>query len=237
MEVFRIEMADTVIEIHSLYREVKELCREYLCQKPARIQISVKPEEIEYERKKGGEGFREGYLETLAVYRKIVRELAYQGFFLMHGSAVAVDGKAYLFTAPSGTGKSTHTRLWCEVFGERAVMINDDKPLIRTEGKGVWVYGTPWNGKHNRGNKLKMPLQAICFLHQARENRIEKKSFRELYPRLLSQIHLPVEDTQAVKKVMGMIDVLGQVPMYEMGCTISGEAVKIAYEEMRGEQK
>lgn len=235
MEIFCIEMADTVIEIHSLYRDVKELCKEYLCRKKPQIQIIIRQEDIEYERKKGAEGFRDGYLETLAVYRRIVRELAERGFFLMHGSAVAVDGKAYLFTAPSGTGKSTHTRLWCEVFGHRALMVNDDKPLIKIEDKQVWIYGTPWNGKHNRGNNLKMPLQAVCFLHQAKENQIVKKSYRDLYPRLLNVIYLPLEDTKAVSKVMVLIDGLRQIPMYEMGCTISREAAAIAYEKMKGE--
>lgn len=69
------------------------------------------------------------YLETLAVYRKIVTRLVFSDILLIHGSAIAVDGKAYLFTAPSGTGKSTHTRMWREYFKDRAVMVNDDKPL------------------------------------------------------------------------------------------------------------
>lgn len=69
------------------------------------------------------------YLETLAVYRKIVTRLVFSDILLIHGSAIAVDGKAYLFTAPSGTGKSTHTRMCREYFKDRAVMVNDDKPL------------------------------------------------------------------------------------------------------------
>ena len=83
---------------------------------------------------------------------------------LFHGSAVAVDGIGYLFTAKSGTGKSTHTRLWRELFGERAVMLNDDKPLIKVSENGIIVYGTPWDGKHRLSTNTFVPLKGICFM-------------------------------------------------------------------------
>ena len=80
-----------------------------------------------------------------------------------------MDGEAYIFTAVSGTGKSTHAMLWREVFGERVRMINDDKPLIRItpEGKAV-VYGTPWDGKHHLSKNSAFPLKAICWLTRAK---------------------------------------------------------------------
>lgn len=77
----------------------------------------------------------DAYLETLAVYRKIAEKMPDYGTVLFHGSAIAVDGEAYIFTAKSGTGKSTHVRLWREMLGDRAVMVNDDKPLIRIAPK------------------------------------------------------------------------------------------------------
>lgn len=88
-------------------------------------------------------------------------------------SAVALDGQAYLFTAPSGTGKSTHTRLWREVFGERAVMVNDDKPLIQVREDAIYVCGTPWNGKHNLDSNQKVPIKGICLLERGTVNHIE----------------------------------------------------------------
>ena len=82
------------------------------------------------------------YLETLAVCRKIAERMPEYDTFLFHGSCIAVDGVGYLFTAKSGTGKSTHTRLWRELLDNRATMVNDDKPLIRIADDGLVIYGT-----------------------------------------------------------------------------------------------
>ncbi len=87
---------------------------------------------------------------------------------LFHGSALAIDGDGYLFTAKSGTGKSTHTRLWRERFGDRVVMINDDKPLLHIDAGSVIAYGTPWNGKHRLGTNASVPLRADCVFSDAR---------------------------------------------------------------------
>lgn len=76
-------------------------------------------------------------------YRKLIN----LGGFMLHASAIVVDNKAYLFSAPSGTGKSTHTKLWQECFGDKAIIINDDKPAIRIEEGKCFAYGTPFSGK------------------------------------------------------------------------------------------
>lgn len=116
--------------------------------------------------------YTDAYLETLAVYRKIAEWMPMYNTLLFHGSVIAVDGKAYLFTAKSGTGKSTHTRLWREYFGERAVMINDDKPLLRITQEGVFAYGTPWDGKHRLSTNISAPLAGICILRRGNDNSI-----------------------------------------------------------------
>ena len=80
-----------------------------------------------------------------------------------------MDGQAVLFTAKSGTGKSTHTKLWRDLFGERAVMVNDDKPLLRILKDGVLVCGTPWDGKHRLSTNCALPLKAICILERGKK--------------------------------------------------------------------
>ena len=86
------------------------------------------------------------------LYTKICKKILgdYDGFFF-HSSALALDGEGYLFTALSGTGKSTHTRNWRKLFGERVTMINDDKPIIRRIDGRFFVCGTPWMGKSDIG--------------------------------------------------------------------------------------
>lgn len=141
--------------------------------------VQICPSDISFEKEKSAhedeiEGipvrqFSDKYLETLAVYRKIARKLLEFDTLLFHGSVVAVDGTGYLFTAKSGTGKSTHTRLWRQLFGSRAVMANDDKPLLKITDNGVIAYGTPWNGKHRLGSNISIPLRAICILGRGRD--------------------------------------------------------------------
>ncbi|MBQ9116882.1 MAG: hypothetical protein IJY04_07635, partial [Clostridia bacterium] len=152
----KYEITEHVYEIQSRYEDIHVLCEDYKTDKPTETVIQVSAEDIEYEQvrsqremeREGIEIYKvpEGYLETLAVYRKIATQAPSRGMFLFHCSAIAVDGQAYAFTAKSGTGKSTHTALWRKAFGDRAVMVNDDKPIIGIKNGVATVYGTPWKG-------------------------------------------------------------------------------------------
>ena len=191
--IYRI--ADKVIEITSLYQNVHEYCKDYKADGKADFRVVTSESDIEYERERSArtdiaEGrsvikWKDGYLEELAVYRKIAEKMPEYDTFLMHGSVIAVDGRGYLFTAKSGTGKSTHTRLWRELLGDRAVMVNDDKPLIKVCDSGVTVYGTPYNGKHRLGNNIAVPLRCICILERAKENHIKQIDRSQAYYMLL----------------------------------------------------
>lgn len=188
--IYRI--ADRCIKMDSLHEEVHKLCSDYrVPDGNVDFAITTTPADIDYERQRSAredekEGveiryFTDSYLETLAVYRKMAEQLLALDTLLFHGSVIAVDGKGYLFTAKSGTGKSTHTRLWREYFGERAIMVNDDKPLLKITENNVMVYGTPWDGKHRLSSNVVVPLQGICILNRGEENRIEKISAKEGY--------------------------------------------------------
>ena len=151
---------------------------------------------------------------------------------LFHGSVIAVDGIGYLFTAKSGTGKSTHTRLWREMLGERAVMINDDKPLISLSENGIMVYGTPWDGKHRLSTNIGVPLKAVCILERAEENRIVPITKKDAYNMLMQQVYKP-SDPQKLIKTLQLIDRLAEnVKLYRLGCNISPQAAEIAYRTM-----
>ena len=174
----------------------------------------------------------DAYLESLAVYRKICEAMVDFDTILMHGSVVAVDGEAFLFTAKSGTGKSTHTRYWREVFGERAVMVNDDKPLLKLTDDGVLACGTPWDGKHRLSTNVCLPLRAICILERGETNEITPISAREALPMVFQQTYRP----KKLSKYMEIIDKLTQrVKFYRLRCNMSQEAARIAYEAMKSE--
>ena len=153
---------------------------------------------------------------------------------LFHGSAVAVDGEAYLFIARSGTGKSTHTRLWRELLGDRAMMVNDDKPLIRVTDAGATIYGTPWDGKHRLSSNVDVPLKAICILARGTENQIKPVTPADAYPILLQQAYRPA-DPASLKKTLHLINTLtASVSLWQLNCNMDPEAARLSYETMKG---
>ena len=257
LESFIIQLAGHKIRISPRYELLREYCKDYIVPdtdaacltadkadvSAADLTVQISAEDISYERMRSDRDaerngqepgmYTDAYLETLAVYRKIAEWMPMQGILLFHGSVVAVDGKAYLFTAKSGIGKSTHTKLWREYFGDRAVMINDDKPLIQITDDGIYAYGTPWDGKHRLSTNTHAPLAGICILRRGSDNVIRKVTPQEAYPMLLQQCYRPM-DTEALMATMQLLDKLKEtVSFYELFCNISQEAVEVAYKGMR----
>ncbi len=160
--------------------------------------------------------------------------LAYLGGLVMHGSAIAYDGKGVVFSAPSGTGKSTHAGLWAKRFGEKVISVNDDKPAIRFDGEQPFLYGTPWSGKTDSNHNVFVPLQAIVFLERAEENRIRRLTPTEAMLHLGNETIRPFYDVQQGLRVLERAEKLIQtVPMYLLGCTISEEAVELVKQELQ----
>ena len=245
MKRFTVSLAGVAVGVESQYDEVYELCAPYLCEKAEDFSVRVQPGDIAFERKKsaraavleglGQTDFSDAYLETLAVYRKIAEGMLRYDTFLMHGSAVCAEGEAYLFTASSGTGKTTHTRLWLSQI-PGAFVVNGDKPLIRLRGDRAEVCGTPWAGKEGMQTNTIVPLRAICLLTRGQENRIEETSFRELYPILLQQTYRPAE-AASMRKTMELVKRLGGiVKLYRLQCSMDPEAALTAFTGMRKDQ-
>jgi len=239
----KYKIADKVVEVNSIYNEVHEYCCDYVTDEAADYSVTSSQADIDYERERSAredelEGrpiqqYPDSYLEELAVYRKIATKMTEYDTILFHGSVIAVDGIGYLFTAKSGTGKSTHTRLWREYFGERAVMVNDDKPLLRVTDNGVTAYGTPYNGKHRLGANIAVPLKAICVLKRSDNNHIEPITREQAYAMLLQQVYRPA-DGEKLMKTLDLVDRLADnVRLYKLGCNMDISAAKVAYEGMQ----
>lgn len=236
-------LADRIIEIRSLHLMIHEQCREYRAAGVPDFRIEITPSDIVFEREKSAQAdkaeeraiqfYSDGYLETLAAYRKIAERMPEYDTILFHGSCVAVDGAGYLFTAKSGTGKSTHTRLWRELLGDRAIMINDDKPLIRISDSGAIIYGTPWDGKHHLSNNIAVSLKAICILERAKENAILPVAREEALPMLIQQTYRPA-DPFTLAKTLTLIDRMGmEVKLYRLRCNMDISAAKLSYGTMK----
>lgn len=155
------------------------------------------------------------------------------GGMLLHSSCVAVDGNAYLFSASSGTGKSTHTELWQKKFGDRLIFINDDKPALRTIDGTVCACGTPFSGKTDRSTAVCVPLRAICILERGETNSISRISSSEALPKILNQTIRPC-DRDAMLCMLDVLNrILDTVPVYRLFCNMEEEAATVSYEAMK----
>lgn len=246
-KTFTIRLAGIDIGIQPMHAYIYEYCCKYLSDGAPDFTVAANQADLDEERRRSEDEDRcagiqvrhypDDYLETLAVYRKIASELLKRDILLYHGSCIAVDGVAYLFTAKSGTGKSTHVKLWQEHFGQRAVVVNDDKPLLAVTPEGVIAYGTPWDGKHRRSSNIACPLKAVCILERSKTNVIKEISAKEGYTTLLQQTYRP-SDPIALALTLQVLDrLLSQVEIFRLGCNMEPEAAVISYRGMNREKQ
>ena len=171
--------------------------------------------------------------EYLSTGGSFYRQLLDFDGMMLHSSAVVRDGKAFLFTAPCGTGKSTHTRLWLERFPD-AFILNDDKPALRLENGKFYAYGTPWSGKTAQNQNVRAELAGICVLRRGEENRIMNFNGRAALHAILEQTVRPREITR-MGKLLELLDQLMQtVPVWKLECNMEPEAALVSYNAMKG---
>lgn len=246
MICFTIKVAHCVVSASIFFESTQAYCSAYLTTAEPEASVTITPADIAFEREKAArEDALEGLpvrtlsdelLELTALQRKITEELFQRDTLLFHGSVVAVDGEAYLFTAKSGTGKSTHTALWRQVFGSRAAMVNDDKPFLRFTDSGVLACGSPWRGKHGLGENISVPLKAICILERGAENHITPIPSTAGLNMLFQQSQRP-QRPENLPKYMELIDRLAaSVPLYRMACNMDPQAAVVSYEAMSGKR-
>lgn len=226
-------IAGLTVEMDSFGRTVEQ-AKPYLCEAAEPdIVISSHWEDVQRRYPYFDDSDSEYMGSCTSFYYQLLR---FDGMML-HASAVVVDGYAYLFSAPSGTGKSTHTGLWEQVFGDRAYILNDDKPAIRREDGRWYAYGTPWSGKYDISTNARVPIAGICFLHQAEENVIEPFTGAKVIFSLYEQTARP-GSAQARTKIMELLDsLIAEVPIWQMGCNMDPQAALISFETMAAKKQ
>lgn len=238
--MFTIRIANKNIKINNLYGDIEGFCGNYIVNdvNPDLV-IEVTKDDILNEGKRCSGSM--GYLEKFAVYRKICEELASDNIIYVHSSVLMVNGQAVMFLAPSGTGKSTHSRLWRQVYGDRVTMINDDKPLVSVhtddEGTHLTVYGTPWCGKHGIETNTSAPVKAIFILKRSETNYTRKLSSKEAFPYIYRQIYHPNNEMLMKKILPLMLTFAENVEIYELGCNMEEEAARTAYRAAFGAEE
>lgn len=228
------KIAEHVFLLKTLYEYSHELCTLYETEEIPYFTIEISEKDILFESEKSrNEAIFEGiepieyepsYLESLAVLRKLANIMLKNSFILFHGSSLALDGEGYIFTAKSGTGKSTHTRFWQKSFKDRCVMINDDKPILKVEDDKVTVFGSPWNGKHNIGNNISAPLKVISILNRGENNTAEVIDKKTAFGMLLQQTYRP-DGVENMAMLLPLIDKLADnVKLFNIHCNLEESA-------------
>ena len=237
--MFHIRMADLTICIKNKYEYTKKLCRNYIVEteetknSECDMTIEVSDEDIKKEQQEGEQIYPLEYCESICIYRAISRKLVNFNGFLMHAACIEMDGEVYVFCAKSGTGKTTHLKLWKQVYGDKARIINGDKPIVRMKNDGFTVYGTPWCGKEGYNINTSAPLKAVCFIERGVDNEIEQIKPEQVMTRLVHQILMPVNPAEMVS-YLDMIDkLIKSTPVYVLKCNMNEEAAHVSYNGMK----
>ncbi len=223
-----IKIADLVIGIDNRYEHLQILAKDYLVDAKPLFTVFVSEEEIDSERAAAGTNYSRGYYESAVAYRKIAGKLYEYDAFLLHGCVIEYDGKAYVITAKSGVGKTTHSRLWLSEFPTDAKILNGDKPIIRIIDGVVYACGTPWQGKENYGRNAICPLAGIAFLERAEENRAHRITPPEAVNRFIYQMYLPKDSRIATAKTLVLANkVISSTRLVLLGCNMDPTAAHV----------
>lgn len=207
------KIADLIVEVPAA-GDLVSRCQGYLCESKSGADITIRTELFNSSNWPGVSENQIIYMESGFQFAGYL--LNFDGLRL-HASAVAWNNRAYLFSAPCGTGKSTHTRLWQQLYGRDAQVINDDKPALRRLDDVWYAYGTPWCGKDGINQNKKVPLGAICFLVQAPHNRIRRLNQQEAAQRIISQTLHRFKRVETLDLMLSLVNKLvEEIPVFEL---------------------
>ena len=231
MITFRIKIANIVLEVNAFYEFTKEYCKDFLSDEEPNYVITLTKEDLINESSENKDGKVYVSEEISALYRKIADIFVDKNVLVVHGSSFKVGNNAFIVTAHSGVGKSTHVNLLKEYLGKDFEYINDDKPLLKVDDD-LTLYSSPWNGKERRGSNTCAPLKSVIFL--TRGDNIYKKldNKNDVYFRLLSQIYLP-KDKSKREKALKLIDMLlKKLNFYEINVNMDISSAQMTSERI-----
>lgn len=150
---------------------------------------------------------------------------------MLHSSCVEKDGYAYLFSAKSGTGKSTHTHLWLKnLSGTR--IINDDKPALLWTETGWVACGTPFSGSSDENLNVQIPVRAVVFIYRSKENQIKRLDSSRAITLFLEQTVKPAHRDLAENMLDNLDLLLRKLPVFALGCNMDDSAAQFSYSEI-----
>ena len=231
--MFYIKLANLNIGINNKYEFVGYMCSDYITS-PAGMDFSVTVSTPEIMAENTDGEYEPGYLESLAVYRRIAEKIIDYNGFLMHGVVIEARGTGVAFLADSGVGKSTHANLWQEYLGNDMTVINGDKPIVRVTDGIPYAYGTPWAGKEGLHKNTRIPLNKICFIDRAEKNECVNIGSEDAFRRMVSHVYKPKRALD-LPRVLGLMhDVIDAGECYVIKCNMEPEAAELAVKAVLG---
>lgn len=235
VQPFCIRIADLTVQLHPLFDATRTYCQDYLVENATPDIVAVSSEAaVEQELSVADPGATAESADNIVLYRQIADQLPHRNAVVVHGAAIEYDGKAYLFIAPSGTGKSTHIRMWKKAFGDATRIVNGDKPILRLTENGVDVCSTPWAGKEGWQRNCIVPLGGICLLRRGETDHIQRAHPLEYFDPVLRQVYCPPHGETLDKTLQVLDTILTRVPFYVLDCTISTQAAEVALKGLTG---
>jgi hypothetical protein len=230
----KYKIADVILAVDLKYPRSFEQAQPYRVDDDAEPDVCIELTEAQYERelKRGFESREmvEYFLMRFLFQAKLLR---FNGLVL-HASAVVYENRAYLFSADSGMGKSTHTQLWIKKSGEdKAFILNDDAPALRKFDGQWFAYGTPWSGSSPLNANAKVPLQGVGFLERAETCWAKQISPDEAATLFMLQTLSPLRKKTLANVLDQIVKFLVEVPVFKIGCTMELDAPRVSYEAMR----
>lgn len=231
--MFKIKIADIIIEINNKYEYLRKLCKNYIIEsgKPE-FTVTITQKNIDDEKKKSKLIFDDDYLESICCYKLICDNIIKYNSFLLHGAMISVNNIGYIFIANSGIGKTTHIKLWESLLENKVKIINGDKPIIRLVGDKIYGYGCPWCGKEHYNINERVELKNLCFLKRNFNNKLNKIENKDVFNLIINQIYFPI-DNQYINKTLSLLDLLiKKTSAYTLECNMTIDAARVAYEGM-----
>ncbi|MDP4121105.1 MAG: hypothetical protein Q8876_08660 [Bacillota bacterium] len=229
----KCKIADLIVLIEPKYNRLCEHIKPYVIQTDENTDINIEINEETINTICKDPLWTIEDAEILVSSREFYRALTLFDGFMLHSSALAYKGGAYLFSAEPGVGKSTHTSLWQKYLGDDNVtIINDDKPAIRAQNGEVFAYGTPWSGSSDLHTNVKVPLKAIVFIERSEDNWVKKINQSIALPLLIEQTTRHLNQKEMERLLQTINTVVSQIPIYKMGCNIGEDAVKTALKNL-----
>lgn len=230
-DCFVVSMAGLSYKIKPLYQSTYNFLKDYLSDSTPAINVTITEDDIiqeinkekvyyyvckQYDKESQNQEshqcitiykeINKNRIETVILYRKIIEASIAFGVFFMHGAVISVNNYTFMFTAPSGTGKTTHIKKWIDCI-DNSFIINGDKPLIRITDSSAIACGTPWCGNENLGVNTTAPLTAIILMERNENNYMEEISFESAFPFLVQQIYIP-DNIDIAKKELELLSQL-----------------------------